>query len=64
MRRVLMTADAVGGVWTYAVDLARDIFRFLPLRLTHRDLDRIHGVDERIGLEEYETARTYRQILL
>ncbi len=24
-RRVLMTADAVGGVWTYAVDLAREL---------------------------------------
>src|SRR5690348_18505284 len=23
VQRVLMTADAVGGVWTYAVDLAR-----------------------------------------
>lgn len=25
LRRVLMTADAVGGVWTYAVDLAREL---------------------------------------
>jgi len=24
VRSVLMTADAVGGVWTYALDLARD----------------------------------------
>src|ERR671936_823141 len=23
MRRILMTADAVGGVWTYALELAR-----------------------------------------
>src|SRR5690606_38167348 len=25
VRRVLMTADTVGGVWTYAVDLAREL---------------------------------------
>jgi len=25
MRHILMTADAVGGVWTYAVDLAREL---------------------------------------
>jgi glycosyltransferase involved in cell wall biosynthesis len=27
MRHILMTADAVGGVWTYAVDLARELGR-------------------------------------
>jgi hypothetical protein len=27
VRRVLMTADAVGGVWTYAVDLCRSLSR-------------------------------------
>lgn len=26
--RILMTADAVGGVWTYALDLARSLLRF------------------------------------
>ncbi|HEX2100892.1 MAG TPA: hypothetical protein VHF69_09520, partial [Candidatus Synoicihabitans sp.] len=25
VRRVLMTADTVGGVWTYALDLARGL---------------------------------------
>ena len=33
--------------------LARDIYRFLPLRLTAEDLERIHGVDERIAIRDY-----------
>jgi carboxypeptidase PM20D1 len=45
--------------------LTRNVFRFLPLRLTSRDLERIHGIDERIGIREYEAAiRTYRQLVL
>lgn len=34
--------------------IAREIYRFLPVRLTSSDLERIHGVDERIGVETYE----------
>ena len=45
--------------------LSPNIFRFLPLRLTSGDLERVHGVDERIGITEYESAiRTYRQIVI
>jgi carboxypeptidase PM20D1 len=45
--------------------LSPNIFRFMPLRLTPRDLERMHGTDERIGISDYETAiRTYRQILM
>lgn len=33
--------------------IALDIYRFLPLRVTNDDLKRIHGVDERIGVETY-----------
>jgi carboxypeptidase PM20D1 len=45
--------------------LSRNVFRFLPLRLTSRDLDRMHGIDERIGIREYEAAiRTYRQLVI
>lgn len=44
--------------------LSRNVFRFLPLTLTSRDLERIHGIDERIAIEHYEQAiRTYRQIM-
>ena len=49
----------------YYSDLSQNVFRFLPLRLTQRDLERIHGIDERIGIREYETAiRTYRQLVV
>ena len=49
----------------YYTDLTRNVFRFLPLRLTSRDLPRMHGIDERIGIREYEGAiRTYRQLIL
>ena len=45
--------------------LSRDVFRFLPLRLTARDLDRMHGTDERIAVPHYEDAiRTYRRLIL
>ena len=45
--------------------LSRNVFRFLPLRLASRDLERMHGIDERIGVREYEGAvRTYRQLVL
>jgi carboxypeptidase PM20D1 len=46
-------------------DLSRNVFRFLPLRLSQRDLERMHGIDERIGIREYETAiRTYRRLVI
>jgi carboxypeptidase PM20D1 len=46
-------------------NLSPNIFRFLPLRLASRDLERMHGVNERIGVGEYESAiRTYRQIIV
>jgi carboxypeptidase PM20D1 len=49
----------------YYSDLSRNVFRFLPLRLTSRDLERLHGIDERIGIVESETAiRTYRQLVI
>jgi carboxypeptidase PM20D1 len=45
--------------------LSRNVFRFLPLRLTSRDLGRIHGIDERIGAGEYDAAiRFYRQLVI
>jgi carboxypeptidase PM20D1 len=49
----------------YYSDLSPNVFRFLPLRLTARDLDRMHGANERLGIGEYETAiRTYRQLII
>jgi carboxypeptidase PM20D1 len=49
----------------YYAGLSRNVFRFLPLRLNSRDLDRMHGTNERIGVREYHTAiRTYRELLI
>ena len=35
-------------------DLSGDIFRFTPIFISNRDLERVHGVDERISLENYQ----------
>jgi len=49
----------------YYSEVSENVFRLLPLRLTSRDLERMHGVDERISVREYEGAvRTYRQLVL
>ena len=68
-----VTADAIVAPFLVVVvtdarhygSLSRNVFRFLPVRLTSRDLERMHGIDERIGIPEYETAiRTYRQLIV
>ena len=57
---VVVASDA-----RYYSGLSRNVFRFVPLRLTARDLERMHGIDERIGIREYEAAiRTYRQLVI
>ncbi len=44
--------------------IAKNIFQFLPLRLGKDDLSRIHGQNERIGIENYkECIRFYYQLL-
>lgn len=46
-------------------ELTSNSFRFLPLRLGPRDVERMHGIDERIEVRHYERAvRTYRQLIL
>ena len=56
---VVVSTDA-----RYYGGLSRNVYRFLPLRLTPRDLERMHGIDERIGIREYEAAiRLYRQLI-
>ena len=45
--------------------LSRNVFRFQPLRLTQRDLARMHGTDERVTIGGYERAISiYRQLIL
>ena len=46
-------------------ELTRNLFRFLPLRLTSQDRTRLHGTDERLAIREYAQAiRFYRQLIL
>ena len=45
-------------------DIANDTYRLLPLRLNSRDLSRMHGTDERIGIREYGNAiRVYHSLV-
>jgi carboxypeptidase PM20D1 len=45
--------------------LSDAVYRFLPVRMTGEDLDRMHGTDERIAVRDYEAGiRFYRQLLL
>lgn len=49
----------------YFAEISSNVFRFLPLRLTSNDLERMHGIDERISIDQYENAiRLYRQLLV
>jgi carboxypeptidase PM20D1 len=49
----------------YYASLSNNVFRFLPVHLTRRDLERMHGTDEHIEVRNYEQAiRTYRQLLV
>ncbi len=36
--------------------VAEDVYRFLPIRLQQRDIDRLHGVDERISIDSHARA--------
>lgn len=45
--------------------LGGEVFRFLPLRLTASDVERIHGTNERLAIGSYTDAiRFYRQLLI
>ena len=45
-------------------DLARDQYRFVPVRLRREDLRRVHGTDERIGIDNYaEVVRFFGEFI-
>lgn len=49
----------------YFSELSSNVFRFLPVRLAPRDLERMHGTDERLAVRDYAQAiRIYRQLIL
>jgi carboxypeptidase PM20D1 len=44
--------------------LSPNVYRFVPMRLKLEDLKRLHGTDERLGIENYgEIVRFYAQLL-
>ncbi|HEX9940402.1 MAG TPA: M20 family peptidase [Thermoanaerobaculia bacterium] len=46
------------------VRLSRNVYRFAPVRMKAEDLSRIHGTNERVGVENYgEVVRFYAQLL-
>lgn len=46
------------------IEVSKNIYRFIPIRMTQEDTKRIHGIDERIGIENYKnTVRFYHQLL-
>jgi carboxypeptidase PM20D1 len=48
----------------YYASLTPNVYRFLPAHLASEDLERLHGVDERIGIGDYLNAvRVYAQII-
>jgi len=46
-------------------DLTPNIFRVCPMRMVSSDMARIHGVNERLAIDNYlELIRFYRQIIV
>lgn len=56
---VLAATDA-----RHYVDVADQVFRFLPTRLGPEDVPRLHGVDERISTENYAEIITFYEQLI
>jgi carboxypeptidase PM20D1 len=49
----------------YYADMSNNVFRFLPVRMQQADLARMHGINERISVRDYEWAiKFYRQLIL
>lgn len=55
----------IGGTDSiHFTDLAETILRFRPIHVTAKDLARLHGTDERIGVKEYgEMIQFYERLL-
>ncbi len=46
------------------IDVSKNIYRFLPVRMKQQETKRIHGIDERIAIEDYKNSiRFYHQLL-
>jgi carboxypeptidase PM20D1 len=58
--QVVVVTDA-----RYYSGLSTNVLRFLPVRLAVEDLHRMHGINERLKVRDYENViRLYRQLIL
>lgn len=48
----------------YYQPLSPNVYRFLPVRFRKEDLERAHGVNERIGIEDYFDAIRFYHLLM
>ncbi len=49
----------------YYGKLTDNIYRFIPYRFTSDDLHRVHGTDERLGIENFvEVIRFYARLIM
>ena len=57
---VVATTDA-----RHYVNVSKNIYRFLPVKVDRSEIKSIHGMNEKIKIEEYKnTIRFYRQLIL
>ena len=70
IREVFPEAVVAPGVMVGAADISyytevsNQLYRFLPLQITQPDLKRIHGNNERIGVDQYKKCiRFYEQLI-
>jgi carboxypeptidase PM20D1 len=57
-----LTSVSTDSAWYYGV--TSNVFRFIPMRVSETDVKRIHGIDERIGINNLgDIARFYVQLL-
>jgi carboxypeptidase PM20D1 len=63
---VLVAPNLLAGATDtkHYLHLSRNVYRFLPARITSEDLARLHGTNERVGIENYgEMVRFYAQLI-
>jgi carboxypeptidase PM20D1 len=64
--RVIVSPNLLAGATDskHYASLSPNVYRFLPIRLKGEDLARIHGTNERVGVESYgEAVRFYAQLI-
>ncbi len=62
---IVIPGLTVGGTDSrYFTDIADDVYRFIPMQLDSSDTARIHGVNERIGVENYRDIVRFYMVMM